>query len=326
MTRLPRPTFEAPAAEWLVYGDALQEANDPRGKLVGLSIGVEEGRVDANVRAAYVHEHCTALLGFPNTSLGAYELTWRFSELAAAAVRIRPDDQGATLVRTLLDSPAAELLHDVTLIGVPDESRTVNLTDAMAEVGKAQRITSLGLVDERARNARMLVSRDFEPGENLVTLGPLKPFWARLQHVQFDIADSEEVDLENIDAPELRSFALRNLRFCDWEDANTMTQRLGGASWPKLESFELRLVETLVANVPIEIEPYVAIYSAPDHEGRDDGDEGDGELIPWGEQLLPVLATLKGCPLRRLALTSFGSSAQVLEALEASGLLPNKIE
>jgi hypothetical protein len=320
MTRLPRPPLDAPAAEWLVYGDSLQEANDPRGKLVGLSHGVDEGRVDKDVRDAYVHEHCTALLGLPDAHLAAYDLTWRFSELAAASVRIKPADNGATLVCQLLEAPAAELLHDITLIGIPDGG-TVELMAAMDVVASTVRVTSLGLVDDRARNARMLVSRDFDPDDNLVAFGPLRRFWSRLEHLSLEVADSHAIDLEAIDAPVLRSFALRSLRYADWEDAEAMRDRLGAAKWPRLESFELRLVETWAANVPHEVEPYVPIYSAPDYEGRDDTDDGESEGIDWQRDLKPVLATLKNAPLRRLALTSFASSASVLEAVAESGLL-----
>lgn len=321
-TKIARPAFDAPASEWLVYGDALQEANDVRGELVGLSHAVDEGRTEAGIRDAYVKRYATQLLGQAANQLSSYKLVWKFSELAGVEVRIGPDDDGPALVRGILEAPTAELLADITLVGVPDGARTVDLSAAMDLLANVHRITALRLVDERARQAKMLVSRDFDPDDNLVTFGSLAPFWDRLTALSFDVADSYAItDLENINAPELRSFALRNLRFCDWEDADTMRNRLATAKWPKLEDFELRLVETVVANVPNEIEPYVAIYSAPDYDGRDDVDDGDGEPMAWERDLLPILATLKGCPLRRLALTSFQSDG-VLEALATSGLMP----
>lgn len=322
MTKIARPSsFDTPASEWLVWGDAMQEANDVRGELVGLSHGVDEGRTLAGIRDAYVKRYATQLLGQAANHLTHYTLHWKFSELSAVEVRIGPDDDGPALIRAILEAPVAELLHDITLIGVPDGARSLDLSASMDLLANVHRITSLGLVDDRARNARMLVSRDFDPDNNLVTLGQLAPFWDRLQHLRLEVADSQEIDLESIEAPELRSFTLRSLRFADWEDAQTMCKRLANASWPQLEAFELRLVETWVANVPNEIDPYVAIYSAPDYEGRDDTDDGDGEGINWKTELAPVLATLKACPLRRLALTSFDSSTSVLEAIVDSGLL-----
>ncbi len=323
--KIARPaSFDAPASEWLVWGDALQETGDVRGELVGLSHAVDEGRTPAGLRDAYVTRYATQLLGHAANHLAHYKLHWKYCELSAVEVRIGTDDDGTGILSAILDAPTGELLHDVTLVGsfeVPGES--VDLAAEMAVLGKVQRITSLGLVDERARNARMLVSRDFDADENGVSLGWLAPFWNRLQHLSFDVADSYQLaDLENVDAPELRSFALRNLHFSDWEDAHTMCNRLAKAKWPKLESFELRLVESFVANVPNEIDPYIPVYSAEDGGGRDDTDDGESEGIAWDSELPPVLATLSQCPLRRLALTSFESSGRVLEALAASGLLP----
>lgn len=321
-TKIARPSFESPASEWLVYGDALQEANDVRGELVGLSHAVDEGRTEAGLRDAYVQRYATPLLGQAADQRAKYTLRWKFSELAAVEVRIGPDDDGPALVRAILEAPTAELLTDVTLVGVPDGARRVDLSPAMDLLGGARQITTLGLVDDRARSSKMLVSRDFDAGENLVTFGSFAPFLERLVGLSFDVADSQAIaGLEGLSAPELRSFALRSLRFADWEDASTMSGRLATATWPKLESLELRLVETWVANVPNEVEVYIPVYSAEDYDGRDDTDDGDIEGVNWRTDLAPVLATVKSAPLKRLALTSFVSTRSVLEALETSGLL-----
>ncbi len=321
-TKIARPSFDAPASEWLVYGDALQEANDVRGELIGLSHAVDEGRTPAGLRDAYVQRYATQLLGQAADQLAHYTLRWKFSELSSVEIRIGPDDDGPALVRALLEAPTAELLTDITLVGVPDGTRRVDLSPAMDLLGGAKQVTTLGLVDDRARSSRMLVSRDFDPGENLVSFGSIKPFVDRLVGLTFDVADSYALtDLENFSAPELRSFALRNLHFCDYDDAQTMTSRLATATWPNLESFELRLTETWVANVPDEVDVYLPVYSAADYEGRDDVDDGENEGVNWTDQLPAVLNTLKGTPLKRLALTSFNSTEQVFEALEASGLL-----
>lgn len=321
-TKIARPSFDAPASDWLVYGDALQEANDVRGELIGLSHAVDEGRTPAGLRDAYVQRYATQLLGQAADQVAHYTLRWKFSELASVEIRIGPDDDGPALVRAILEAPTAELLTDVTLVGVPDGTRRVDLSPAMDLLGGAKQVTTLGLVDERARSSRMMVSRDFDPDENLVTFGSIKPFVDRLVGLSFDVADSYAItDLENFSAPELRSFALRNLHFCDYDDAQAMTGRLATAKWPKLESFELRLTETWVANVPDEVDVYVPVYSAADYEGRDDVDEGETEGVNWSRDLPAVLNTLEGAPLKRLALTSFNSAEQVFQALAASGLL-----
>lgn len=320
--KIARPSFDAPASEWLVYGDALQEANDVRGELVGLSHAVDEGRTEAGFRDAYVQRYKTQLFGAAAEHLASYTMRWKFSELAAVEIRIGPDDDGPALVRAILEAPTAELLTEVTLVGVAEAGRRVDLSPAMDLLGGAKRITTLGLVDQRARESKMLVSRDFDAGDNLVTFGSIKPFLDRLVGLSYEVADSFAIaDLENLSAPELRLFKLDNLHFCDFDDAGTMSNRLASAKWPKLESFALRLVETWVANVPNEVDVYIPVYSAPDYEGRDDVDDGESEGIGWAQYLPPILETLQGAPLKRLALTSFASADGVLEALEGSGLL-----
>jgi hypothetical protein len=96
---------------------------------------------------------------------------------------------------------------------------------------------------------------------------------------------------------------------------------LNTAQFPALEEFELRCTEEWTANVPAEHKPYVAVYSAPDYDGRDDTDEGDTEGVDWG-QLGPLFATLATCPLRRLALTSAYSMSTLIAALVEAGLAP----
>ena len=178
-TKFARPSFDSPASEWLVYGDALQEANDVRGELIGLSHAVDEGRTEAGLRDAYVTRYATQLLGQAANDLAKYTLRWKFSELFAVEVKIGPDDDGPALVRNILEAPTAELLTDVTLVGVPDGTRRVDLSPAMDLLDGAKRITTLGLIDGRARSSTMLVSRDFDPDENLVSFGSIHPFLDR---------------------------------------------------------------------------------------------------------------------------------------------------
>ena len=198
-----------------------------------MSHAVDEGRTPAGLRDAYVKRYATQLLGQAADQLAKYTLHWKFSELSSVEIRVGPDDDGPALVRAILEAPTAELLTDITLVGVPDGSRRVDLSPAMDLLGGARRITTLGLVDDRARSSKMLVSRDFDADENLVTFGSIKPFVDRLVGLSFDVADSYAItDLENLSAPELRSFTLRNLHFCDYDDAQAMTGRLATAKCP----------------------------------------------------------------------------------------------
>jgi hypothetical protein len=107
----------------------------------------------------------------------------------------------------------------------------------------------------------------------------------------------------------------------DFDNIEAVADQLNELDFPRCESFELRCVETWMANFPEERKPYVAVYSAPDYEGRDDTDDADCEGIDWTE-LDGMLRALAKSPLRRLALTSFASSRSMLDAIAAAGLPP----
>jgi hypothetical protein len=319
---MDRPAFDAPAAEWLVYGDALQQAGDPRGELIVLSHAVAEGRAEPAARDAHVRKHWNVLLGKCPPNTDAYDLEWHHCLLRRATVRIRrgaPDP-----LKPLLDAPAAVELRAIELRCLTDDARPFDLTTKMQQLAALAppACRSFAFVDDRAARSRMLVSNEYEPADDLVTFGPIEPFWARATELAIDVANSHQLALGTIDAPELRSFALRSLRFADRR--GTMAQELAAARWPRLESLELRLVEEWFANVPLEREPYLAVYSDRDDDeggGYDDPDEGGPAGTNWS-QLVPLLRGLASCPLRRLALTSFSSSRSLLEALVAASLPP----
>jgi uncharacterized protein (TIGR02996 family) len=319
---MEQPAFDAPAAEWLVYSDALQQAGNPRGELIALSHAVAEGRAEPATRDAHVRKHWNVLLGKCPPHTNAYDLEWHYGLVRAATVRVQrgmPDPVGP-----LLEAPAAAELRAITLRGAFDD-RPFNLTPKMHKLATHAPAScrSFAFVDERATRAAMLVSPEYSPAPNLVQLGPLQPFWARATALSLDVADSLQLELGDISAPELRSFALRCLRFTD--PARQMTQRLAAARWPKLETLELRLVEEWIANVPLERAPYEPVYSTragddeEDEPSYDDPDEGEPVGTDW-RSLEPVLRTLAACPLRRLALTSFASSRSLLEVLAAAPL------
>jgi hypothetical protein len=319
-----RPALDAPASEWLVYGDALQGAGDPLGELIGISHAVAEGRIEPAVRDGYVRRHWKALLGKCPPGTGAYDFEWNHTGLRAVTVRNRrgePDPIGP-----LLGAAAIANLQAITVCAVIDE-RPFDLgprTQKLA-VGLPSTCRSFAFVDERATRASMLVSSEFSPGDNLVGFGSLEPFWPRAVALSLDVADCHQIPLGAIDAPELRAFALRSLRFVD--GAGKLAPQLAEARWPRLESLELRLTESWIANVPLEREPYISSYSdriAEDPDLFDDADEGEPVGVDWGA-LAPVLRTLAECPLRRLALTSFASTRSLLETL-ARAQLPATLE
>lgn len=324
---MERPQLEAPASEWLVYGDSLQESGDPRGQLVALSHGVDEGKTDEQVRDAYIREHGVQLLGGAKQFLDSYVFEWRFCELVAAEVHFKPDSDSKAIMQALLDAPVATQLSQLSLVAHPEPDRSVPLNDAMELIEDRETIHGLSLIDERARKARMLVSRDFEPGENLVSFGSFEKLWPRLKRLKLVVADSVQIELGTIDAPALRTFGLHCLRYGDgWGGgANPLSDVFARAKWPQLAELDLELSETWMANVPDEVDPYVPVYTAEDFDGRDDVDDGDIDAANW-EELAGVFANVKNCPLRRLALTSFVGGRTLIPTLATAGLAPTLVE
>jgi uncharacterized protein (TIGR02996 family) len=333
MTTPKQPPLDAPDDQWLVYADALQEAGDPRGELIALNQKVTGG-ADPKDRDAFVQQHAAELLGPAAEYFGAYQLDWRRCVLEMAAVRVGPQDDAAAMTRALLASPAAEGLWKLSLVGVPSGSHdAIDLSGAVAEVVKAmpESCRYVALVDDKANKSQSLISRDYDPGENLVQFGPLTELVALsgLERLHIVTADPHQLDFEGLDAPGLRSFTLHGLRFAESYDApSQIATQLASIKWPKLEDFEARLAETWTCSVPDETGAYVAVYAEMDEDESyydEYDDDGWNEGVNYTEELAGLMESLKQTPLKRLALTSFDSSGQLLEALRSHGL-PETLE
>lgn len=98
----PLPASDAPAAEWLVFADALQQQGDPRGELIAL---IHAG--DVAKRDAHLRQHAQALLGQAATLVerGVLKLTWHWSLIDAAEVRGHSAATVSTAVDALLAAP-----------------------------------------------------------------------------------------------------------------------------------------------------------------------------------------------------------------------------
>jgi hypothetical protein len=302
--------LDAPAADWMVYGDALQDAGDPRGELIALADKPE-------ARDTYVVANWDRLVG-PEIPGKEITIAWRYS--VPERVTLRPTEDvhsGVGSLAKLLASRIAPELRGIELRG----PGTTNFERAMDMLAKQlpPKCTRFWFVDERATHSEMLVSRDFDPDENLVKFGSFDPFWARAEEVAIDCADVGQLALGSLSSPALRSFALRGLRMADYEDIGDVAETLNELDFPACESFELRCAETWFANIPAERKPYVAVYSEDDR--ADEADDGDCEGVDWSG-LGGMLHALTKAPLRRLALTSFTSAQTMLDALAGVGLAP----
>ncbi|MEO8705637.1 MAG: hypothetical protein ABI867_36740 [Kofleriaceae bacterium] len=324
MSRIPQPLRDAPAAEWNVYADALQEANDPRGVLIALAEKPAE-------RDAHVAQHKQALFGPAAEYFDAFQVGWKYSLPDSVEIAVK-GDTAAALVEAFLQSPLAEGVREVVLAGVASKGFPVDLTAGVKRLlaKLPDTVRSLGFVDQRASQTTMLASRDFDPGDNLVTFGSLADIWkvTDLEEVRIEVADVHQLDVGTIDAPALRSFTLRSLRY-GANDAPPITAALAAARWPALRSFELRLPEEFCANLIADEDAYIPWYAGnEDYEDRMDEAEIEGENMDgtnWA-QLAPVLANLAKCPLERLALTSFDSAETLLATLAEAGWAPSLVE
>lgn len=314
-----------------MYADALQEANDPRGELIVLNQAVAKGMSTAD-RDAYVEKHRASLFGPAADLFGLFRVDWVGCVADKVAIRIPPSETPARVMSAFLDSPLASGVREIELVGQGSKHASVDLTAAVGlliEKWPAS-ATSLALVDERASQTTMLASRDYDPDENLVTFGSLAGLWKLpLETLRIEVADAHQLDLGTIDAPKLRSFTFRNLRWVSaFGDPPGLNETFATASWPELRSFELRLTEEFGANIIADEDAYVPRYhDHEDYQDRyDEADEGENyEGANW-EQLRPVLDNLVKTPLERLALTSFDSASSLLATLAAAGLPPKLAE
>jgi hypothetical protein len=325
-----QPSFEAPASEWLVWADALQEARDPRGELIVLNHAVEAGTTSPEERDTYVTRHVEALVG-KGIDAKSYRFGWHHGLLVSAAILGEDAATAVGAIEALFASPGAKGLRSASLVGVAKGTTPIDLGGATEAFARLLPSTckTIALVDDRAAKTTMLSSRDFTPGPNLVQFGDVHVFFANpnVESVSITVADAEQLGLTAIAAPHLASFTLSSLRYGlnPYEDENApLSEALGSASWPKLESLEVRLTEEFNANVVDDSGAYVEHYAGNDDWAErfddDEGDAlGDNEGASW-EQLRALLVGLKKTPLKRLALTSVDSASSLLDLIADVGL------
>ena len=329
MAELAAPNLEDSKDNWLVYADALQNTGDPIGELIVLNQAIADG-ADSFDRDAHLDRHADAIYASLAPFRARVEIEWRWSVPLSLSLKIGPKDDPVALLEALLASPLAQTMKALRLVAqTPSSADKVELGPALARLadGLPASCAALELIDERAKVSRMLVSADDSPGRNLVDFGSLNAVWSipHLRRLHMWVADTEQIDLGKVDAPELRDFAFLGLRWIDphGSDASQMSEALAAANWPKLERLALRIPETFTFSWPEQYGAYVRVdrYDK-DSEYADNyyEDEGSHENVNWSAELGGVLMSLQQTNIRHLSLTAFSSSANLLQALAEHGL------
>jgi hypothetical protein len=316
---IPDPPLDAPDEDWLVWADAMQQIGDPRGELLALGH-----------RESFVRDHAEALLGRAlgrHVRKGEVRVTrWRRCHVDELELRISHVDEGPSLVQAAFTAPCAARLRSLVVAGVPidthsevppqlDLARTIEWLCRRDLVPLPPALCALALVDDRARSVDHLISRDFQPDRNLVAFGPLVALYQALAHLEelaIVVADPDQLQLGPIRLPDLRSFALRGLRW-----PRTIGSVLATAYWPKLRSLELRLCDTLVDEDPDDAHAYASVWVRERTRPAP-----AGTLVETLDDLESVFAGIRRLPLERLALTSFQDADAVVDALLAAELPP----
>jgi hypothetical protein len=314
---IPEPPLDAPDEEWLVWGDAMQQIGDPRGELIALA--------NTPQFAPYVKHHADALFG---REVGRYvrkntmRVTWNRARVDVMEVRIDEAANGPQMFADLIQSPIAPQMRGLAIVGVPPaqtgrDEKVLDLTTTLGwfrEMDLPKNWTSLSLIDDRARDAKYMITRDFQPEPNIVVFGPLPTLWPALAHLEelrVVVADPAQIQFGTIRLPELRAFALDCLYWTDGTGA-----LLAQAEWPKLSSIALRFVEDFTINNPDDRHAYRPVYRW-EHDERDDPFASRArDYVDRGDDLRALFEALQRLPLQRLALTSFNDASLVLDMLE----------
>lgn len=151
---------QAAADERLVLADKLQEAGDPRGRLIAIQheIGLKTGNERAALRrteAKLLEEHAGALLGplVSEDARACSSVEWKlgfWDRVKVASDYDHEDTDIAALLKSILEHPSAAYLDHLHM-GIPEsvwdgESDWEPQIEALVEVG-APELTSLELAD-----------------------------------------------------------------------------------------------------------------------------------------------------------------------------------
>ncbi len=221
---------------WLVYGDWLEEAGDPRGELV--AVQARHARDPGNpellaAQRALFRRHGDALLDglheylSPRGRLGPlFRLSWEYGFIWTANVTAvgHSIDQFASGLRALLAHPSARFLN-VLALGAPPENDWRRVISILGETGdRPLRILLLG--------DRAPASPDPRPAFS--PIGDLSTLWPALPRLRCLELRGGAVTVGRIELPELRELVIETSAL-----QREAVRSLCSRRWRHLEKLEL---------------------------------------------------------------------------------------
>jgi uncharacterized protein (TIGR02996 family) len=279
---------------YIVYGDWLGAAGDPRGALVAIGHQLAKNRGDHAMQKAHEHhlsDHAQAVMGsLASCEDMLTEVAWFMGFIKSCRVATtRARDRGklpfvrvADVVHALLDDPGpARFLQDLTVGIVRYHDNSYD--DVTAALARRPR-----------PSLRRLFLGDFESEEtelNWSRIGDLSALWASVTELRHLILRSGTMTIGPIDLPKLESLTTITGGLDD-----TSCRAIGHARWPALTTISLMV-----------------------------GRRSEGACTTL-EPLLPLLRGDQAPTLRSLGILNCEFSDEVVRELADSKLTPRLAE
>ncbi|MDF2697976.1 MAG: hypothetical protein K0S65_6359 [Labilithrix sp.] len=245
---------------WLVYGDWLEEAGDPRGELVAVQArhARDPGNPEllAAQRALFARHGDLLLDGLhsfltPHAGHGPlFRLSWEFGFIWTANVTASGHsvDEFVAGLRALLGHPSARFLHALAL-GAPPENAWPRVVPVLTDAGELPfRILFLG--DSSISSS--------DPRPAFGPLGDLGSLWPSLPHLRCLELRGGAMTLGRMDLRALRELVIETSAL-----QRSTLRSLATSRWPELEKLELWFGDRLCTCTLSDLEPVLEGGSFP---------------------------------------------------------------
>jgi len=203
---------------WLVYGDWLQSAGDPRGELVAVQARLARDPGNASLmeaQRAFFRRHARTLLeGLEPylTNQPMMRFSWEFGFLWTASVTTAGHAAAAVAdgLRVLLDHPSARFLHALT-IASPSDGNWTPIVAAIDQRDPPLAIRLLYLGDALSteavdRYAGLADPVDVRP--STMPFGSLSGVWRSAPRLRTVVLRGGTMNLGDLDLPDLRELVI----------------------------------------------------------------------------------------------------------------------